>query len=144
MADPCRRDRQLIRITRKPFADRCHDRSIFLLIDLDLLLAHPVQLDLIERRIAGNRRVMPVRLRSEIELGFAGHDDMHRIVRQRCHGEFVRRSQAGLRGHKRPGPDARIGTSGLSNSQQCEQRECKNEASSTDILDADPERYTTE
>ena len=63
--------------------NRRHDSSVLLLLHLGLLLIDPAQLDLIERRIAWYGRVVSVRLRGEIEVGLAGHDDMHAIMQHR-------------------------------------------------------------
>lgn len=71
------RDRELVPITGKFVANRRHDSSVLLFLDLDLLLTDPAQLNLVERRIAGYRRAVSVRLGGEIEVGLAGHDYMH-------------------------------------------------------------------
>jgi hypothetical protein len=84
-----------------------------------------VQLDLIERRIAWNGRFMSVRLRSEIEVSLAGHDDVHCVMESR-NGEFVGRIQVRLRRDEGPGANTGVGGSRLKGGKQCEQREFKN------------------
>ena len=93
----------------------------FLFLDLRLPLIDPAQLNLIEREIARCGRMVPVPICSEIEMGFAGHDDM-RAVMHRCYGEPVRRIQARLRRDERPRANARVCGSRLDGGNQSEQK----------------------
>ena len=74
---------------------------------------------------------MSARVRSEIEVGFAGHDNMHAVMLSRKR-EPVRRLQAGLRRDERPGSDAGVNPSRLDGGKQAEQEESMNESSSND------------
>ena len=65
---------------------------------------------------------MPVPICGEIEVGFAGHDDMHAIVKG-CNGEPIWRVHAGLCRKKCPGTDAGVRDSWLEGSKQSKQQE---------------------
>jgi hypothetical protein len=95
------RGRQLVPIIRNLFANRGYRSSILFLFDLRLSLINPAQLDLIEREIAWCGRLVAVRICGEIEMGFAGHDDMRPSMHRR-YGEPVRRIETGLRRDERP------------------------------------------
>jgi hypothetical protein len=73
-----------------------------------------------------------VRIRGEIEMGFARHDDM-RPAMQRCNGQPVRRIQAGLCREKRPGtepgPKVRVCSSRLYCGKHSEQQDGTNRSS---------------
>jgi hypothetical protein len=62
---------------------------------------------LIERQIAWCGRLVSVRICSEIEMGFAGHDYVRPGMHRR-YGEPVRRIQTRLRSDQRPGAKARV------------------------------------
>ena len=107
--------------SQKPFANRRHDRSILFLLDLRLAVIDPVQLNLIEPQIARRRRGVSVLIRSDIEMGLAGHDDVQRVM-QGGNGEPVGRIQAGLRREQRPGADARVCSSRLEGTEKSQQQ----------------------
>jgi hypothetical protein len=64
-------------------------------------------------------------MHGEIEMGLAGHDDMHVVVQMR-NGEPVRRIQAGLRRDEcpgaEPGPKAGVCHSRLEGGKQSEKQ----------------------
>jgi hypothetical protein len=80
-----------------------------------------LQLDLIERRVARNGRVVSVPFRSKIDTGFPRHDYMHAIMPRRD-GQFVGRVQGRLRRDERPGANAGVGCSGVNGGNQYKQR----------------------
>ena len=71
-------------------------------------LVDPVQLDLIECRVARNGRFVPVPARREIHSLIARHDHMHRVMKI-GDGEFVGRIEGTLRRDELPGANARVG-----------------------------------
>ena len=101
------RARQLFSIARKFFPNSRNLNPILLLPDLGLLFTGSAQLDFIEPWVARDRRFMSVPFRSEIDMGFARHDDMHPIM-NRCDGELVGRFKRRLRGDERPRADAGV------------------------------------
>ena len=100
--------------------NRCHYSSVLFLFNLRLPFVDPAQLNLIKRKIAWCGRLLAVRICSEIEMGFAGHDHMRPGMHGR-YGEAIRRIQTGLRGDERPGANARICGSRLEGGDQYEQ-----------------------
>ena len=89
------------------FANRRHDGSVLFLLHLGVPLIDPVQLNLIETEIARRGRFVSVAIRSEIDMGFAGHDHVQPVIRM-CNGKPVRRIQARVRRDERPEANARV------------------------------------
>lgn len=118
-------------ICRELFPDRCDNSSILFFQDLRLFLIDAMQLDMIECQITWGGRFLPIRVRNEIDVGFAGHHDMFGAMdgRQR---ESVWRVEAGLRRHQSPGADAWVNRSRLDGGKQGEQQEDANVASFND------------
>jgi hypothetical protein len=96
-------------------ANRGNKSSVLFLDDLILPLVDPVQINLIEAEIARRGRIVPVPIRSEIEMGLARHDYMHSAALNVCNGEPIRRIQARLRRDERPDASARVWRSRLRN-----------------------------
>ena len=111
--------------------NRRHDSAVLLLLDLGVSLIDPVQLDLIERRIAWYGRFVSVPFRCKVQMRLSGHDDTHSIM-EYGDGEVIGRIEAGLRKDQRPGAYAGVCGSNLNRGEQSEQREYTNGSSSTD------------
>ena len=117
MANARSRDRQFVAIGRKLFTNRCHDRSVLLLLHLGMLLVDPVQFDLIECRVAWNGRFVSVPARREIHSFIARHDDPQSVTKN-GDGEFVGRIEGTLRRDERPGANARVSGPNLNGEKQ--------------------------
>ncbi len=89
------------------FTNRCHHRSVLLLLHLGMLLVDPVQFDLIECRVARNGRFVSVPVRCEIHSFIASHDDLQSVMKN-GDGQFVGRIEGTLRRDERPGANARV------------------------------------